>query len=227
MNEFLLHQIRRALLIMLVALVCVFVIEGAYFITIMARHNHDAKTDAIIVFMGSNARIKAGYALANQGLAPMIILSPASGAFRDYCDKKYGLRTDVRHIAEEKAVSTMENTLYVSELIKAHHLSSVTLVTSNYHMPRSLALLRGFLIGENVRISIHQVRGFGQASDAPDGYSAALLKLGYNEMVKFWGSLAEVFIHKATSPPALKQAKKSRFFRFLKSLVLLEVKPWW
>ena len=100
MNKFLLRPARRVLLRMLVVFVCVFVIEGTYFITIMARHNHEAKTDAIIIFMGSNARIKAGYALANQGLAPMIILSPASGAFRDYCDKKYGLRTDVRHIAE-------------------------------------------------------------------------------------------------------------------------------
>jgi len=227
MTDFSLQRIRRVLLGILIVLVCVFVVEGAYFIAVINKDNHEAKTDAIIIFNGSNARIEAGYALANRGVAPRIILSPATGAFRDQCDRKYGLRTAVIHIVEERATTTMGNAMYVSAMIKAHQLSSVTLVTSNYHMPRSLALLRMFLVGEKVRISIHQVRGSCQPPDALGSYRTALLKLCYNEMVKLWGSLAEAFAHKVTVTLPEKQLKKSRFSGFLKSLVLLDVEPWW
>jgi hypothetical protein len=42
MNKLLLHRTHRVLLGVLVVLICVFVIEGVYFITIMGHNNHDA-----------------------------------------------------------------------------------------------------------------------------------------------------------------------------------------
>jgi uncharacterized SAM-binding protein YcdF (DUF218 family) len=51
-------------------------------------------------------------------------------------------------IQEDQATTTFENALYTSRIIKAHRYQSVILVTSDYHMPRSLALLQLFLAGE-------------------------------------------------------------------------------
>ena len=128
--------------------------------------------------MGAEKRIETGYKLANQGLAPGIVLSPASDKLRRQYDRKYALKDNVAHVLEEEATTTFENALYISRIIKANQYESVILVTSDYHMPRSLALLRLFLAGTGVRIHAHPVYG-------PSGsvaVNATLLKLVYNEI---------------------------------------------
>jgi len=54
-----------------------------------------------------------------------------------------------------------------------------------------------------------------------------LLKLVYNEMVEFWGSLFEYVTYQVKGIPVEKPVKKSAFLLYLKSLVLLDVKPSW
>ena len=116
------------------------------------------------------------------------MLSPATDTFQRQCDRKYGLKDTVAHIPEDQATTTFENALYISRIIKANQYKTVILVTSDYHMPRSLALLRLFLAGTGVRIHAHLVYG----SSGAVAVNATLLKLVYNEMVEFWGSLFDM-----------------------------------
>jgi hypothetical protein len=90
-------------------------------------------------------------------------------------------------------------------------------------MPRSLALLQLFLVGEDVRVHIHMVHG---AADVA-AVNAALPKLVYNEMVKFWGSLFEYVSYRVKGMPAGKPVQKSVLSLYLRSLVLLDVNQWW
>jgi len=151
------------------------------------------------------------------------VLSPAAETVRRQSDSKYTLKDTVAHIPEERATTTFENALYTFRIIESHHYKSVILVTSNYHMPRSLALLQLFLAGKDVRVNIHQVHG---ATDVV-AVNATMLKLVYNEMVDFWGSLFEYVSYQFTGMPAEKQMKKSAFSLYLRALVLLDVKPTW
>ncbi len=111
--------------------------------------------------------------------------------------------------------------MYTSRIIEAYRYKSVILVTSDYHMPRSLALLQLFLAGKNVRVHLHRVRAAAAAA------KPLLLKLVYNEMVEFWGSLFEYVSYQVRGEPAVKPVKKSALAVYLRSLVLLDVKPSW
>lgn len=106
-------------------------------------------------------------------------------------------------------------------IIRRHRYKTVILVTSDYHMSRSLALLRLFLAGEDVRVHPHMVRR------AKDAASATLVKLVYNEMVEFCGSLYEYVSYQVTGTLSEKPVKKNALSLFLRSLVLLKVNPSW
>ncbi len=70
------------------------------------------RTEAIIVFRGSEPRLQAGYALANQSVAALIVLSPASEAERRFYDQHYQLPSHVRHLPEPYARTTLANAWY-------------------------------------------------------------------------------------------------------------------
>ena len=168
-------------------------------------------------------QIESGYELANQGLAPDIVLSPATETVRRQLDSKYTLKDTVAHIPEERATTTFENALYTFRIIEAHRYKSVILVTSDYHMPRNLALLQLFLAGKDIRVHIHRVCAAANAVAA----KTTLLKLVYNEMVEFWGSLFQYVTYQIKGMPAEKQGKESAILLYLRSLVLLDVYPLW
>lgn len=201
-------------------LFCVFFSEAAYFSYILTRQDSAEKSDVILVFMGAEKRIETGYQLANQGLAPAVVLSPANAAVRRHFDSRYALTNTVSHIPETDATTTFENALYTSRIITAHQYNVVTLVTSDYHMPRSLALLHLFLLGDDVRIHIHMVRGTGVTN-------ATRMKLVYNEMVEFWGSLFEYADYQIRGKIPEKPVKKGALSLLLRSVLLLNVNPSW
>ena len=205
------------------ALFCVLFLEASYFSYILAHPDSDVRSDAILIFMGAEKRIESGYELANQGMAPGIVLSPATETLRRNSDSKYARKDTIAHIPEDRATTTFENALYTSRIIEAHRYKSVILVTSDYHMPRSLALLQLFLVGNNVRVQIHQVHAAADAAAA----KVTLLKLVYNEMVKLWGSLFEYIRYQALGVPAEKPVNKRALSLYLRSLVLLDANPSW
>ena len=166
----------------ILALFIIFV-EGLYFAWILNLENLEAQSDAIIIFRGTQKRIETGYDLANQGLATRIVLSPATDKQRQSCDRKYALKNTVVHIIEDQANTTFQNALYISRIIKDQQLKTVTLVTSDYHMPRSLAMLRLLLAGKDIRVQSYKVDGRNQAEDI-FAYNVTLMKLIYNEMVE-------------------------------------------
>jgi len=141
--------------------------EAIYFVAVLGGVNNLAPSEAIVVFRGNQARIAAGYALARQGVAPLIMVSPASERQRRGWDRRYGLPENVGHLEETQARTTMENARQAARIIREEGLKSVTLVTSDYHMPRSLGLLKLFLWGQGVEIRPFKVRPAGVR---PSGY---------------------------------------------------------
>ena len=166
------------------------VLQTLLFIWVLNRSSDASQYDAIVVFAGSSNRVERAYGLAQKGVAPAIIISPAGRRALDSYEKRYGPPGNAEYLLEEKADTTFANALYVARLIRDHRLTSVLLVTSDYHMPRSFFLLKLTTLTAGCRIGMHKV---DTRSSGPMTWRARItrLKLTYNEMVQLWGSLAE------------------------------------
>ena len=221
MNVFYKHKVLRLAARAAMALIIVALFQAFYFLMVLNMESTAAEPDAVVIFGGTTRRVEAGYATANAVNAPFILLSPATEAGRRKYDAKYGLQPGINHLAEPRARTTFENAFHVSRIIKQQGWQSVILVTSDYHMPRSLGLLRLLLIGDGVSIHPYSVSG-KSLGKPPWEYRKIMARVMYNEMIKYWGSLGEcaaVLIYGDISEPAI---SKSRFVSFMRHSLLLD-----
>ena len=124
---------------------------------------------------------------------------------------------------EPLARTTLENAAYNQRIIERHELKSIVLVTSAYHMPRSLALLNLCMLGKSANTQIYcapvglerNVLGYLRTTKG--------LKTVYNEMMRFWGSLVEFAAFKIRGKLPEKNPKDILFVKSLKSVLLFEI----
>ncbi len=103
------------------------------------------KTDAIIVLTGGRNRIGEAVRLLNQGSAEQLLISGVSkGTSLEILKKRKDVKiTTTRGITlDEKSTNTVENAIEAAAWVKRNNIRSIRLVTSNYHMPRSMAEFR-------------------------------------------------------------------------------------
>ena len=83
--------------------------------------------------------------------ASIVVISPADDSMIKAYEKRYE-PLKATYILENSARTTFENAYLISKIISAYRLRSITLVTSDYHMPRSYLLLRLMLLGKGVTV---------------------------------------------------------------------------
>ena len=100
------------------------------------------KTDAIVVLTGGSKRLDTGFQLLSDGVARRLFIS---GVYRGVEAKqllrlfKYRPEQEVCCIEMGHAADdTVGNALETAEWVKKHKIKSIRLVTSSYHMQRSL-----------------------------------------------------------------------------------------
>lgn len=108
----------------------------------MAPQDTQTKTDGIVVFTGGKARLYMGFVLLHEGYAPKLLISGVnkdatlnelkSAAKVDFQVPEYQVTLDFQ------ADDTIENATEAAKWALKNHMKSLRLVTSNYHMPRSL-----------------------------------------------------------------------------------------
>lgn len=99
------------------------------------------KTDAIIVLTGGKNRISEGIRLLNENLADKLFISgvPADVSIKQIEKQAKVYAYDENKIElGRKATNTIENAIETEEWIKKNNIKSIRLVTSSYHIPRSL-----------------------------------------------------------------------------------------
>ena len=220
--------VMRWLLRMLVASGSLFVVlmavQGAYWYRTLTAPFEIRQAEAVVVFLGGPGRIRKGYDLANQGMAPLLSLSPATERRIQSLDKRFaGTGKPPVHMVEDRATTTFESALLTGRLIEAHGIRHCLLVTERFHMPRSLLLLRMVLAGKGVRIDPAPVEAKPYAV-SPLRWSVREQKRAYNEMIEFWGSLVEVINYKATGQLPQPGQAESGIIKYLRDSLLLEIR---
>lgn len=106
------------------------------------RTADEPHTQAVIALTGGRNRIAEAARLLNEGAADKMFISGVDkqssfAAIR----KRQGISiADERRVAiGKKATNTVENAAETREWIRANNIKSIRLVTSNYHIPRSIA----------------------------------------------------------------------------------------
>ena len=110
------------------------------------------KTDAIIVLTGGKNRISEGIRLLNENLADKLFISgvPADVSIKQIEKQAKVYANDENKIElGRKAKNTLENAIETEEWIKKNNIKSIRLVTSSYHIPRSLQEFIIYVTKEN------------------------------------------------------------------------------
>ncbi len=102
----------------------------------------DRETDAIVVLTGGSLRLETGFALLSRHLAEKLFVSGVQrGVDIDELLRVTGLTAQHMECCITlgyKAGDTVENARESATWLKANKIKSIRLVTSGYHMPRSL-----------------------------------------------------------------------------------------
>lgn len=122
----------------------------AGFVAFNHRINHfkiedDVKADAVVVLTGGRNRLSEAVKLLNAGKAEKLFIS---GVDKDTSLKALQKRKDVEIFnsksvtLDKKSTNTVENAMEAAQWVKKQKIRSIYLVTSNYHMPRSMVEFR-------------------------------------------------------------------------------------
>ena len=200
--------------------------EAGYFFWVFSRAvviPKNLETDAVIVFNGKSSRVAAGHEIVQSLNTLYLVISPALKSQLAKYEKKYKRPPNVQYIEEPLARTTLENAVRTQRIVEGHGLKSIVLVTSAYHMPRSLALMNLCMLGNAKDVKIYcapvgverNLSGYFKTSKA--------VKTVYNEMARFWGSLVELGFFKIRGKLPEMNPKDLRFVKALKSVLLFDV----
>ncbi len=99
------------------------------------------KTDAIIVLTGGKNRIAEGIKLLNENMSDKLFISgvPSKISIEDIEKQAKIVADDKGKITlGRKATNTIENASETTEWMHLNNIKSIRLITSSYHIPRSL-----------------------------------------------------------------------------------------
>ena len=190
-------------------------VEFIAFYTILQWPYREKSADLVAVFNGANDRIARGFELANNGIAPLLMISPASEAELKLFDQLYRLNENFDYLFENQAQTTFQNALFVSQAMTKSKQKSVVLVTSDYHIPRSYILMKMQLAGTGKNILPYAVKSI-HFNKNPLMWSSSQRKKILIEMVDFWGSIFEVIQYKIQGQLPEKPLKDNKLISFIR-----------
>jgi uncharacterized SAM-binding protein YcdF (DUF218 family) len=143
------------LVILLVALGVLFV-DFAY--KTFSVREREKNADAIVVLTGGRGRVEEGLRLyrENKGRWLLFIGVDRTVQKGDLLKRGEGERDGNGIILEKVSRNTLENAFYARDLIVKKEITSITLITSRYHMKRATLIFRN-LLPKDVAIYPHPV----------------------------------------------------------------------
>ena len=107
----------------------------------------DLSSDAIVVLAGGKGRVDEGIRLYRTGKGERLFLIGVDPAVRktDLFAEKPGERSGEQVYLEKASRNTLENAIFAREMLLSYNIRSIILITSRYHMKRSLLIFRNIL----------------------------------------------------------------------------------
>lgn len=103
--------------------------------------------DAVVVLAGGKGRVEEGVRLYREGKGTRLFLIGVDPSVKktDLYKEGEGVRSSDQVYLEKVSRNTLENAIFARELISQHNVRSMLLITSRYHMKRSLLIFRNML----------------------------------------------------------------------------------
>jgi uncharacterized SAM-binding protein YcdF (DUF218 family) len=169
-------------------ILCVIGVQATYFLWIVHSAPTLTKADLIVVLPGEPERMVEAQALAAAGLADHLLLINENELALSSSQQE-SLRPQFGYlVADSKSRSTFEDIFVARQAIGKHSFRSVILVTSAYHLPRALFLLKTYFLAKSMRVNLQY---YPVATPKEAGLARKIRVYG-NEMIKFWGSGVEM-----------------------------------
>jgi uncharacterized SAM-binding protein YcdF (DUF218 family) len=130
-------------LLVLVALILTVLFVDFVYKTFSVRQR-DVRTDAVVVLAGGKGRIEEGVRLYREGKGERLFLIGVDPSVRksDLFVEKPGQRGGDQVYLEKVSRNTLENAILARQMLITYNVRSMLLITSRYHMKRSLLLFR-------------------------------------------------------------------------------------
>ena len=166
-----------------------------------------APADLVVVFPGEKQRIESGLAIVKNNSHKSFMVTGLTQEGLKQLFKKNKVPETVTALPGGKSRSTFEDVYQTVKTIKENKIISITLVSSSYHLPRALFLLKLYLTisGEAVHIQYSFV-------NVPSQY--------INEVIKLWGSLVEMAGYYLTGELILNRPPVRKFQLYFKKIFL-------
>lgn len=170
-------------LIVLLALVLAVLFVDFVYKTFSVRQR-DVKTDAVVVLAGGKGRIEEGVRLYREGKGERLFLIGVDPSVRksDLFVEKPGERGGEGVHLEKLSRNTLENAILARQMLMTYNVRSMLLITSRYHMKRSL-LLFGHVFPKDVAIYPYPVT----VSSSTEGWwsHGGSVRLLFSEFYKY------------------------------------------
>lgn len=214
-----LKKMTKFLIIPIGIILLVALLQAGYFIKLTKGNTPIRKADLIVVFPGDPERIAAGHTLAKAGYAPNLSVVNWSQAQFQKQMQRYGDLPAIQLITGGKSRSTFEDVYNAKQIISQHNYHSIVLVTSSYHLPRALFLLKTSLLGSGLKVDVqHYPVAMREKLNSPKA-----IKLFCNEIIKLWGSTAEMVGCRITDSLLLDSPGFFKIRQFIKTRFLFQV----
>ena len=104
--------------------------------------NFNYKTDGIAVLTGGKGRINLGLELFNKNRNLRLIISGVDKKVSDKTIISNDIKYKSRITIDKDSESTYQNAKIINEWVSKYKLHNITIITSYYHMPRSMMLMQ-------------------------------------------------------------------------------------
>ena len=120
--------------------------------------DNDTTCEALVVLTGSQGRVETGFELFEQGRAPVLFITGVGddrhsevflNSYKPSPKLKRQLAKDGAFTIDRKATSTYENAEQTLVWLRDKDYQNLCLVTSHYHMPRSMKVFRDMMPQRN------------------------------------------------------------------------------
>lgn len=177
------------------------------------------QADLIMVFPGTPERIAAGLQLASDGHAAKLAISGISEKDLSARAEHFELLGKVTLVGSAKSRSTFEDVFNTRAIVRREGVHSLLLVTSTWHIPRSVFLLKCFLLGSGVTVHVVAVEDPRFLVETREALRLQA-KLAVSETVKCWGSTLEMTWSLITGSLLLDMPRCHEVSGFIKRRVL-------